>query len=471
MIKLIIEKELKDIITSSKFAVTFGVCSVLIILSFYVGGRNYQIATQEYDAAQRGEMKTFEGITDWNEVRDHSVFLPPQPIASLVMGISNDIGRDASVRAGTQIDAQDSRYSDEPIYAVFRFLDLEFIFQIVLSLFAILFAYDALNGEKERGTLRLTFANAIPRSTYILGKMAGSFLALAVPLLVPILTGVLVFLVMKIPLQGADWVRLALVIAAGYLYFGAFLAISLFLSSRTASSSTSFMLALIVWIFSVMIIPRTAVLLAGHAVDVPSVDDLYSQRSRYAASLWQEDRRAMSNYQVPPGVPPQQAMQKFQGFMSDLNQTRDRKMEDFTRQLDENRKNRQAVQERLAFGLARVSPSATFSLAAMTISGTGVRLKDEFQRAAEHYQRAFAEFLKEKTGVTPSGGMIFRITADNDTQQKPPIDAHEIPTFVFEQPSMADVLGAAAVDFGILALFNILFFAGAFVSFLRYDVR
>ena len=38
--------------------------------------------------------------------------------------------------------------------AGFRFLDLDFIFQIVLSLFAILFAYDTISGEKERGTLR-----------------------------------------------------------------------------------------------------------------------------------------------------------------------------------------------------------------------------------------------------------------------------------------------------------------------------
>ena len=67
--------------------------------------------------------------------------------------------------------------------------------------------------------------------------------------------------------------------------------------------------------------------------------------------------------------------------------------------------------------------------------------------------------------------MIFRISTDNDTHQKPAIDAREIPAFGFEQPSMAGALGAAAVDFGILALMNILFFAGAFVSFLRYDVR
>jgi ABC-type transport system involved in multi-copper enzyme maturation permease subunit len=471
MIKLIIEKELKDIISSTKFAVTFGVSSVLILLSFYVGGRNYQIGAENYQAAMRAEFRTFEGFTDWKQVRDHSVFLPPQPITSLVMGVSNDIGRITSVTAGTSIDPEDSRYGDEPMYAVFRFLDLEFIFQIVLSLFAILFAYDAVNGEKEHGTLRLTFSNSVQRGTYILAKIAGSFLALALPLLVPILLGVLLLVLMGIPLQQSDWLRLFLVIVAGYLYFGAFLAIALFVSSRTEKSSTSFLLALVIWVFSVMIVPRAAVLFAGRAVDVPSVDEITSKRSRYSASLWQEDRKKMSDYKVPPGVPMDQVIRGFQGFMQQMGEERDAKIRDFTARLDEDRANRLRVQEQWAFAIARLSPSAAFSLTATAAAGTGIRLKDEFTRAAERYQGSFAEFLKEKTGETPSGGMIFRTYSDDKQQQKPPINATEIPTFTFQPQPVEAVLGSVAVNFGILALFNIIFFAGAFVSFLRYDVR
>ena len=56
------------------------------------------------------------------------------------------------------------------------FLDLEFIVLIVLSLFAILFTYDAISGEKERGTLRLSFAGPVARHTYMTGKLLGSFL-------------------------------------------------------------------------------------------------------------------------------------------------------------------------------------------------------------------------------------------------------------------------------------------------------
>ena len=187
MIKLIVEKELREIIGSTRFAITFGICSVLILLSFYVGARNYQVSVSQYEAAKRENLRRMEGLTDWFGVQEYRVFLPPQPLAALVTGVSNDIGRTTEVRGRGELVAEDSRFNDDPIFAIFRFLDLDFIFQIVLSLFAILFAYDTISGEKERGTLRLSFANAVPKDTNILGKLIGSSVALALPLLVPML--------------------------------------------------------------------------------------------------------------------------------------------------------------------------------------------------------------------------------------------------------------------------------------------
>ena len=163
MLKLIIEKELKEIIGSTKFVVTFAVCAVLILLTFYVAGRNYQLNRTRYEAAKAENMRHLEGLTDWVMVRNHRIFLPPDPLSTLVTGVANDINRTVDITTGAELVAHDSRFNDDPVFAIFRFLDLTFVFQVVLSLFAILFAYDAINGEKERGTLKLTFANGIPR--------------------------------------------------------------------------------------------------------------------------------------------------------------------------------------------------------------------------------------------------------------------------------------------------------------------
>lgn len=474
MFRLIVEKELREIIGTTKFAVTFGVCSLLILLAFYVGARNYQVSQAEYEAAQAENIRQMEGLTDWNQAQ-HRIFLPAQPLATLVSGISNDIGRNTEMRGRGELNFENSRFNEDPIYAVFRFLDLEFIFSIVLSLFAILFAYDAINGEKERGTLRLSFANAVPRDKYILGKLVGAFLALGTPLLIPILVGCLMLPLMGIPMTGSEWSRLGMVILSGYLYLGVFLTLSVFISAMTEKSSTSFLMLLVVWIFAVLIIPRTAVLISGRAVDVPSIDQINYEKDRYRSQLWEEDREKMNdwmqNNQPDPENSDMQAWQEnFRTFMSELSDARSEKTQEFGGRLNEDRRNREAVQQRVALGISRVSPTSVFSLASTDLAGTSLELKQRFIEASVAYQDTYAQFMREKTGES-GGGFRIMIGGSQQEEEPDPIDPYELPVFEYQQPSSSEAIDDALVDIGILALFNIIFFVGAFVAFLRYDVR
>ena len=67
--------------------------------------------------------------------------------------------------------------------------------------------------------------------------------------------------------------------------------------------------------------------------------------------------------------------------------------------------------------------------------------------------------------------MVFRISTDDKDEKKQPINAQEMPSFTFQQQPLSASLGIVAINFGVLILFNIFFFVGAFISFLRYDVR
>ncbi len=470
MLRFIIEKELRDIIGSTKFAATFGVCAVLIILSFYVGARSYQNDMAQYEAARTENLRQLEGLTDWLTVRQFRIFLPPQPLASLVGGVSNDIGRTTEIHGRGELTATDSRYSEDPLFATFRFLDLDFTFQIVLSLLAILFAYDSVNGEKERGTLRLALANAVPRHLFITGKLVGSFLGLVVPLLLPIAVGALLLPLMNVPISSDEWMRLGLIVLTGILYCGVFVTLSVAVSSLTVRSSSSFLFLIVAWIFAVLIIPRSAVLIAGRAVDVPSVDEIGSQKARFSSQLWTEDRAAMSNFKPTSTGEPEKMMKEFQKFMQDQGDAREKKMQEFSARLNEDRENRQAVQERLAFGLARISPTATFSLAVTRLAGTALSLKDHYHNAAEGYQIDYGKFILAKTGMNPGGMLVFRVTSDNGEKPKP-VDPHELPVFQYVPVALGDVFPQAAVDIVLLAGFNILLFALAYMAFLRYDVR
>ena len=63
----------------------------------------------------------------------------------------------------------------------FTTLDWAFIVGYVLSFIALLFTFDSISGELERGTLRLTLANAIPRHIVLVGKFLGAFISINIP--------------------------------------------------------------------------------------------------------------------------------------------------------------------------------------------------------------------------------------------------------------------------------------------------
>lgn len=475
MLKVIIEKEIRDILGSSKFVYTFIVCAVLILLSFYTGAINYKQNIAHWEMAQAENLNSFEGMTDWLRVRENRIFLDPQPLAALVNGVSNDIGRTSNIETRGEIHPEDSRYNEEPVYAYFRFIDLEFIFSVVLALFAILLGYDAICGEKESGTLKLCLSNAVPRTKLLLGKFVGSFTILSASLLLVIAIGTLLLPLLGVHLSSSEWIRFGLIILAGLLYFGVFLALSIMVSSITQKTSTSFLVLLIVWIGSTLILPRAAVLIAGRAVDVPTVDEIGYQKAAYATERWKEHIAAIKDFQVPPVDPEDpegmsSMMNAFNKFMDSLGQVREDKLAEYYGRLNEDRHNHENVRSKVAFALSRISPSASLSLATSTLAGTSTRLKDRFYEQSNNYQNSFIEFLNEKTGMNLRGGMIF-ISDDADDTEKEPIDAGEIPTYEYQPPPLKDTLNDALPDIGLLALFNIIFIAGAFVAFNRYDAR
>jgi hypothetical protein len=167
---------------------------------------------------------------------------------------------------------------------------------------------------------------------------------------------------------------------------------------------------------------------------------------------------------------PQAMMGQFNRFMDSLADARDKRFSEFGNRLNEDRFNRQQVQQALSFAIARISPSASFTLAASSLAGTDMTLKDEYYRQAMSYQTDYAKFLKEKTGINPSGRIVM-IMRDDNAEKPKEIDPTELPGFSFQQPAIGELFGRAFFDIGLLAFFNLIFFAGSVVAFFRYDVR
>ena len=68
--------------------------------------------------------------------------------------------------------------STAPIAFLLGHLDFVFVVSTVFSLLALLFTFDAVAGEREAGTLRITLANALPRDIFLWSKLIGGYLRL-----------------------------------------------------------------------------------------------------------------------------------------------------------------------------------------------------------------------------------------------------------------------------------------------------
>jgi ABC-type transport system involved in multi-copper enzyme maturation permease subunit len=488
MLRTIIEKELKAIILSPKFAVTFAACSVLIILSIFVGIQEYRAAVRQYETATQLAEQQLREATSWMGVNNRA-YRQPDPMQIFVTGVNNDIGRFSIISNFETLKLRNSIYSDDPIFAVFRFIDLAFIFQVVLSLFAILFTYDAINGERESGTLQLSFANAIPRAQYLLGKFLGALLGLVVPLLIPVFIGILLVRAFQIPFTAGHWARLATVLGLSWLFFICFVALGLLISTLTKRSPVSFLISLVVWVLFVLIIPRAAVMAAGQVVRVPSVAEIESQQDAFARDKWQKltqelqerwrkrsaDMEGMtaSEREAYRDEHEWEWMQEEDGYRKAVQKD----IEQYSIKLREELRNRKLRQERLAFMLSRFSPASAYQLAAMNLAGTDIAMKTRYEDAIQVYRTAFNGAVEQKQAASGNSHGI-RIEFNSDTGMKfsmgregGALEVSDLPRFTAPKTTFAEAFAPTIIDFGLLAIYTMLAFTGAFVAFLRYDVR
>ena len=152
--------------------------------------------------------------------------------------------------------------------------------------------------------------------------------------------------------------------------------------------------------------------------------------------------------------------------MNELAEARTDKMDIFAKRLNEDRRNKEQVRQRVALGISRISPASVFALASTSLAGTSLDLKNRYLESAREYREGYLRFIKEKTGSASSGWWMGGREESNEE-----IDPRELPSFDFQPAAASNQVNEALPDIGILLLFNLIFFVGAFVAFLRYDVR
>lgn len=488
MLREIILHELQHILLSKKFIIAFALLSGLMLLSVALGINNYRMQMQSYNTLQNLNEQEMREQKNWRSFSAKAI-RKPEPIQIFSAGVNYDIGRYAVLSSYQQSDANHSVYADDPFFAVFRYLDFSFIAVFVLSLFILVFTYDAVNGEAENGTLKLIFSNAVKRSTYLTGKIAGICGGILLPLLIPLLLSLALLLLSGVPLSGSDVAALAVLFGLVLLLGLFFVLLGILLSVSIRRASVSFLAALACWVLFTCLIPRGGILLAGQLVYVPGIEELKGEQEQFEKQCWAENLTAMQNRWKEREIPMQSLSPAEREAYRDRNmwawmeadeterKQAEKKINEHYNLLQERLRNNKRELENLALKLACVSPVAAFQLAVMEVSGTDIGLKNRFDDMLAEYRKTFLAYkaVKEKEAGNPGG---IRITFDSDTGLKidasrtsGTLDVSGVPRFqgvVTKNPhAHAAILG----NTGIILIVTMLMFGAAFAGFLRMDVR
>jgi ABC-type transport system involved in multi-copper enzyme maturation permease subunit len=468
MLRDIIKKEILDNITSPKFVFTFLLCTLLILLSVYTGVTNYRAEKKEYTAALALNKKNMESQPNYQSLAGIGIKIskPPQVLGTVVTGIEEAVGRVAPVNIAADPNLIDSKYSSNPVFAVFGALDLMFIVKIVLSLFAILFTYDAIVGEKEKGTLKLALSNDVPRDRLILGKAIGGYISLLLPLLIPLVLSLLILLIVPdISLGGQDWARLLLVFLMFFLYLSVFFSLGLFVSARTTRSSTSFLVLLFIWVVIVMVIPKVAVITAGQVRPIPSVHEITAKKDAFLQQIQSEGQKGViewSRKNAADAAKDVKAYQeKFRQFIQDYQQELTSKIDENNAAIERDYQQRRRAQQSLAINLSRISPASALTFGSMTMARTGVDDFDRFLASVRAYKPIYTKWINSKLGQS----------INFQTGETVQIKIDDMPQHTLEPEWLSRSFVRTIPDFALLTVMIIIFFVGAYVSFLHYDVR
>ena len=284
MILAIVRKEFLQALLTLRFAVGLILCVVAVAAGTLAMIEDYDSRREawlrqvaEYDTEVLEKEGPYARL-----VWDLQAFREPRQLA--VFSVGSDRWQGNQVRVTHHEVPVRSQWLgvSNPYMVLFRTVDLSLIVQIILGLLALLFAHDAVCGERERGTLRLMLANPVARDQVLLGKAAGHLGLLMVLLAVTYVVGLLFVQASPALHLGAGEVgRVALMLAASGLYVAAMYAAGLLLSICTRRSATALVLAVFGWLLGVAVYPNVV----GFGVDawarsrlsVESAEDLQGQ--------------------------------------------------------------------------------------------------------------------------------------------------------------------------------------------------
>ncbi|MDE0012561.1 MAG: ABC transporter permease subunit [Candidatus Poribacteria bacterium] len=497
MLKTLIGRELLDNLMTFRFAAVLLITLLLVVANTVVLVQDYEQRLESYNDAVKMHRQDLRNSKTYSTAYLF-VDRAPNPLSIFNIGLDKRLGNLIGIYHGfmpTLWDAQ-MHGTDNPFIAFFFSIDIVFVFEVILSLMGLIFAYDAIAGERERGTLRLVLAQPIGRGQILLAKYISAMACLLVPLILSLLFALLL-LTHSIPLSIADFLRIAGIVFTSFTYLSLFYLIGLLISVATRRTGTALMLAMFVWGFLVLVYPNLIRVTVNPGGDIQArvktaqnqiqqiLDEYERERQKFLekegiADEMSEFSKALGFYhqadvnpvtlttyienmsvisEIRPDFEKYVPLAKrYYNFVGPLvTQTVEKAWRVRKQALDEIYV-RQATTDRI---LLKLSPIGIYDAATQAWAGTDLSGLRDFFDTARRYRKVVIDYLYAKDAFSSREWFV----AD-----KGAVDWSTLPQFTFERSAVGTNAKRALPDMFLLMICNLVLFMLIVSIFIKSEV-
>ena len=496
MFTILLLKEIQESLHNYRFLMALLLCVLLMPLGTFVSIRDYEQRLANYNQAMQLYHERSQG-----QIRTGFVakgYRPPSELSFMANGLEDRLPSLVNTHRSGNYWYDYENEMTNPIALLFGKLDLLFIVSFVLSILALIFTFNSVSGEKERGTLRLQISNSIPRALVYTAKVAGNFIVFAIPFLLSLLVSmIIVNLSSSLNMFSAEiFPPFAMFVLLSLLLILAMLNLGMLISSLTHNSMTSMVALLLVWIVVALVVPKASPMLAQAIFPVQSAQVVNQEKEAVRSDLNKEldDQRAellekvaadfgmsdpvdiLDRRRSEDEVSEQtreQAKEKYDEQARGIEDRYEALISDALKKIENAYENKKQVQASLAANLSRVSPVSCFTYLISELAGTSLLELKNFQESARRYQQHVKEIIYDKyiqKRYVSKSGSTWIMSSNADDNWDP--EKVSIPHLTnYHRTGMADVFSHQWIDILLLAFYVVVFFAAGFVAFNRYDVR
>ena len=457
-------RELQNYLYSLRFHVSF----VIVVLVFATGSISFVSSFTEIQSnytkyRQNEQSELVEQASNISSLATarRSFIMAPQSNGVLADCKESFLPNEFFYSAYNVFDFSVRHQTHNPLLSRADSLSWSFIVSMFLSFITLLFAFDAISGEKEDRTLSLVFSNPVPRRTFLGSKLAAILTVIGCMQLAGIIISLLILTISgKVYIDGRFLLETVGFVCISMLLITIFAVFGLLSSVITRYSNISLLVSLCFWLVVAVVIPNTSVFWAKKLFPIPTAFQVEAAITEEYADIEKNgaEGRWSSNGSNPFYYRHELRATHRTNLMNAEKRHKDAYYQQMFRQFENTR------------SLTVISPIAQFDYINEAFLGGGyLRFRKNWDDLRV-FQTQFLQWFKDIDAKDSDSPHWYNPYETLSTSRNP-VEIDQVPRYQEQIAPFASRIQFVAPYLIALAVTIALLFGGCFYFFVRYDVR